>query len=352
LYCTYTQGAYGNAGGLQCDGTNLLTTAQAIQNAINSYTLAFYPTPPAYPNPPFTNQMLIIGMPGRSVYISNTTADVQLVIKYLPGGGQSKELEPGNMSIHATAFEGTYTKNNHIKNTLFAQTLTLGLNIGLKPNLQNFVLQAGEIATAAPDGGCGSITPLTRHCDQTPSNEYSYATIPASVVNAITGSPKTIKGLFILANRALGDFDGVAGSENGASLGAIADAVDAINNVFDECRIFVGWNVQHCPPVQRVSVTPETGGTGTPVANLSVSTYPNPYTDNVKFVIESPVSGQGVLEVYNALGQKVQTVYQGMVFAGRSQTIEYKVPEANRTNLIYIFRVGGQQATGKLIRID
>ena len=350
MYCTYTQGYFGNPGGLACNGTNLFTTFQTIQNSINTYTLAFY-APATYPNPPFTNQMLILGLNGRSVYINSSTTDVNLVIKYLPGGGQSKELNAGNMSIHDPLFEDTYTKNNHIKNTLFAQNLTLGLNIGIKPNLQNFVLQAGEIATAEPDGGCGSITPLTRHCDQTPSNEYHYATIPASVVNAITG-PKTIKGLFLLGNRALGDSDHVAGSENGASLGAIADAIDAINNVFDECRIFVGWNVQHCPPVQRVSVTPETGGTGTPAANLNVSTYPNPYTDNVKFVIESPVTGHGTLEVYNSLGQKIQTVYQGMVFAGRSQTIEYKVPVANRTNLIYIFRVGGQQATGKLIRID
>jgi hypothetical protein len=84
-------------------------------------------------------------------------------------------------------------------------------------------------------------------------------------------------------------------------------------------------------------------------AKLNVSSYPNPYTDRVKFVIQSPVSGQASLEVFNMLGQKVQTVFQGHVEAGRGQTVDYNVPQANRGNLIYILRVGNQKATGKLI---
>jgi hypothetical protein len=84
-------------------------------------------------------------------------------------------------------------------------------------------------------------------------------------------------------------------------------------------------------------------------AKLNVSSYPNPYTDKVKFVIQSPVSGPASLEVFNMLGQKVQTVFQGYVEAGSGKSLEYDVPVANRGNLIYILRVGDQQATGKLI---
>jgi hypothetical protein len=84
-------------------------------------------------------------------------------------------------------------------------------------------------------------------------------------------------------------------------------------------------------------------------AKLNVSSYPNPYTDKVKFVIQSPVSGPASLEVFNMLGQKVQTVFQGYVEEGSGKLIEYDVPVANRGNLIYILRVGDQQATGKLI---
>lgn len=82
---------------------------------------------------------------------------------------------------------------------------------------------------------------------------------------------------------------------------------------------------------------------------LTVSTYPNPYTDKVKFMIQTPVSGQASLEVFNMLGQKVHAVFQGLVEAGRGQTLEYNVPVAIRGNLMYILRVGNQKATGKLI---
>jgi hypothetical protein len=55
------------------------------------------------------------------------------------------------------------------------------------------------------------------------------------------------------------------------------------------------------------------------------------------------------LELYNALGQRVKIVFQGQVSAGQAQTIEYAVPGSQRANLIYVFRVGSEQTTGKLI---
>ncbi|RPD47510.1 hypothetical protein [Paracnuella aquatica] len=82
---------------------------------------------------------------------------------------------------------------------------------------------------------------------------------------------------------------------------------------------------------------------------LKVTASPNPYHDQVQFRIESPVSGQGVLEVYNLLGQKVQTIFQGHVFAGKTQTVNYTVPHSLRTTLIYQMRVGSYRTTGKLL---
>ncbi|MDP9229771.1 MAG: T9SS type A sorting domain-containing protein, partial [Bacteroidota bacterium] len=74
---------------------------------------------------------------------------------------------------------------------------------------------------------------------------------------------------------------------------------------------------------------------------LGVTAYPNPYNDYVRFTINTNITGHGVLEVYNMLGQKIQTVFSGQVFGGgKPQVIEYKVPVANRTNLVYILRVG------------
>jgi len=84
-------------------------------------------------------------------------------------------------------------------------------------------------------------------------------------------------------------------------------------------------------------------------SGTKVSAVPNPYTDRVKFNLNSGVSGYGSLELYNTLGQKIGVVYQGYIKAGTALNKEYLVPKASRSTLIYIFKVGEQQVTGKLI---
>ncbi|HEY1021751.1 MAG TPA: hypothetical protein VGE06_05535 [Flavisolibacter sp.] len=85
------------------------------------------------------------------------------------------------------------------------------------------------------------------------------------------------------------------------------------------------------------------------IPRTSVLAAPNPFNDRIRFTLKSEVSGRGSLELYNALGQRVKTVFQGQVSAGQAQTIEYAVPGSQRANLIYVFRVGSEQTTGKLI---
>jgi hypothetical protein len=84
------------------------------------------------------------------------------------------------------------------------------------------------------------------------------------------------------------------------------------------------------------------------ISDLSVKAFPNPYTDKVRFVINSPESGQGSLEVFNVLGQKVKTVYQGHIISG-TQSFEMNVPSGFRSTLIYRLNVNGKQVTGKLL---
>ena len=80
-----------------------------------------------------------------------------------------------------------------------------------------------------------------------------------------------------------------------------------------------------------------------------VKAVPNPYTDKIRFNLVSGVSGMGILELYNMQGQKIGVVFEGFVQAGREFTKEYVVSGAARTNLVYIFRVGDQKISGKLI---
>jgi hypothetical protein len=82
---------------------------------------------------------------------------------------------------------------------------------------------------------------------------------------------------------------------------------------------------------------------------LTATAYPNPYNDKVRFTMQSPVSGQGSLEVFNMLGQRLATIYQGFIEAGKTRVVEFNVPDVNRTNLIYYFKVGNQPVTGKLL---
>ena len=85
---------------------------------------------------------------------------------------------------------------------------------------------------------------------------------------------------------------------------------------------------------------------------LTVTTYPNPYKDVISFKIQTGVSGKGVLDIYNLTGQKLKTVYEGNLVAGKLQTIQTTVPLQNRETIIYRLSVGGKTATGKLLYID
>jgi|GEM_PF-3327710 len=85
--------------------------------------------------------------------------------------------------------------------------------------------------------------------------------------------------------------------------------------------------------------------------SLNVTASPNPFNDRIRFNIQSDFSGQGTLDVYNTIGAKIKTVFQGPVVAGQNQTVEFAVPPTQRVNLIYVMTVGNRQVTGKLINI-
>ena len=91
---------------------------------------------------------------------------------------------------------------------------------------------------------------------------------------------------------------------------------------------------------------------GTVSTGLSVKAFPNPYEDKIVFTINSKESGRGTLEVYNLLGQKVATVYDGEIKGGNIMNVIYNVPVTHRVNLVYIFRQNGKSESGKLISLQ
>jgi|GEM_PF-4286790 len=87
------------------------------------------------------------------------------------------------------------------------------------------------------------------------------------------------------------------------------------------------------------------------IESPTVNAYPNPFNDRIKFVIKSPNAGNGSLEIYNVMGQKVKTVYQGHINTG-DQSFEITIPKKQQQTLIYMLRVDGKKVTGKLLQLN
>ncbi len=285
--CTYTQGAYGTEGGTMCDGENGgFTTLEFITNSLANWGGSFS-----------------VGKPGHSVLVNSA----QCVLDKLPGGGPAKELVAGDINLCVFT---PLQQNGGVRNILLAQTITLGLNLGIENSqLGSFVLQVGELATQDPLTGCGDDTPETRVCHYnvlapfnlvSVENEYTYRTFTQEVIDAIPGA-NTVANLYELANRALANVDGVVGSEGGASLDAINNAVSSVNEVFDNCKITVGWNVSRCPAIDPTPgdgrITPSAAQEESVVANRSV---PGPF--NVPAIYRTRIMYTVGVGQYNAKG--------------------------------------------------
>jgi hypothetical protein len=83
----------------------------------------------------------------------------------------------------------------------------------------------------------------------------------------------------------------------------------------------------------------------------TVKAYPNPFSDRIKFLVNSSVAGNGSLEIYNMMGQKVKNVYTGFIAAG-AQTFELSLPTQQVANLVYVLRVGDKKVTGKILQMN
>lgn len=76
--------------------------------------------------------------------------------------------------------------------------------------------------------------------------------------------------------------------------------------------------------------------------------FPNPFNPSTEIAFSVEASGQATLEVYNALGQRVETLFDGSVEAGRSHTVRFNA--ANLPSGVYFYRLqsGGRSETRKL----
>lgn len=86
-------------------------------------------------------------------------------------------------------------------------------------------------------------------------------------------------------------------------------------------------------------------------SQTTVRAYPNPFNNDVKFVVNAAHAGNGTLEIFNVLGQKIKTVYHGYVPAGVNN-FDLNLPGQKNANLIYRFILDNKLVTGKLIQLN
>ncbi|HEV8284113.1 MAG TPA: T9SS type A sorting domain-containing protein [Chitinophagaceae bacterium] len=113
------------------------------------------------------------------------------------------------------------------------------------------------------------------------------------------------------------------------------------------CNTICGSDPQDCAS----GITKASAPVSESISETTVKAYPNPFSDRVKFIVTTPIAGKGTLEVYNMMGQRVKTIYQGLISAG-TQTFELSLPTQQIANLIYVLRVGNKKMSGKLLQIN
>lgn len=228
-FCTYTQGFYGNCNGKVCTVNLGEVNAQEIMKyAILKHGGEYNFGSVVTGNYFKLTSNDIFGHPNKC---SNA------IFKLLPGGGTANSLSGfSTFNNYSTWSDSNPLQANgfnagRINNVLLSQTITLFFNLSLSPELNDFELQT-HFSTDATTY-CGSNVPILSSIQ-----EFE---IHSSIINFLNSNcgGATVKNLFILANKALGNE-----AIGNLSIAKINEAVDAINRGFDKCRIKVNAQSQ------------------------------------------------------------------------------------------------------------
>jgi hypothetical protein len=285
--CTYTQGFYGNAGGMACTPDGTLGTLALIQRSIDNMGGTLY-----------IGRGSNAGADGGSFTLPYAFA--QKIIDIMPGGGAA--------SVLMTDYDQNSLpplKNGKISNGLLSQTIALALNLYMPPNdlsksVGDFVLEGGKYLVTnkkAKTSMCSD--PVAADCYDE-SDAIKSWWIPANVVNALP-APKNVWSLFQLAKDALG------GVSTGVSLSDINKAVDAINNAFDGCRFFLRYSTvnETCPIFEPTVSAKVAAVVEEPVvidSSIDFKVYPVPYEDVISVSYKFEYGTDVTIQVFNLQG--------------------------------------------------
>ena len=275
-YCSYTQGFYGG-NGKTCDNK---TNIQAVTQALSSGPLE-------------------IGDGSRKLTILPSQASC--LIGKMPSGSTPAILPVGNVTC-ATATGSAYLTNGKFKSILVGQTIALSLNVRLNPALGTIVI-ANKYMTTYASTACvnGVAKPGTK----------KVFFIPQSVITYL-GANNTVNDLIALANKALGGtYVPTAGQP---TLSDITTALDAFNMGFDGCRILAGFSANS----SGLKADEEIDGVETIASGLTVSAYPNPFSNSTTVTFTLDETTDATLEVYSVTGQRIASLFNGTANGGQT----------------------------------
>lgn len=324
-----TQGFYGNEGGLYCDDN---TTSALLTSLLSQGTLQVGNNSPA----------IILYDPG----------DAACIITQLPGGGPEAAITgtvPGGFPNSCADMSGVQMDPiyGNIENTLVAQALTLSLNLRLPDNqLALFTFDLDEYCFMTVE----ALTCNDPFAMPDPAGTIQYFTVPEAVVQylsaALGGAAPSVADLLNLANDAIsGSY--VPVNAGNPTLSDITAALGAINDGFDECRVFMGWIDCAAVPAGK-SIADE--------ANMDLSyrdpqlyIYPNPSDFSAQLVIEVYADAEVRLEIFSLDGRRLAIlVDQHMMSGDRLTTTFHSGQYAPGTYLYRFSTESGHVQYGKI----
>ena len=295
----------------------------------------------------------------NSVNVSSVDNPVTLVLT----GSSICASAPGTGTVSSSTSESGVSyqlKNGSNQDVQAAQEGTgSGLQwTGLTAGTGYHVVATGAGTTACP-GTSNSVNVSSVDNPPQPSVTYNYAACDETTFSV------TVTGVIEGATYIITDKNGanIPGVLPGNSVTAPNTNNITFSNIPPDSGYQVTVKVGTCYSIARSCgvPTPPEGETHRMLSRntqltaeesqLKLTAYPNPFNDKINFVINSSLSGKGSLEVYNALGQKIKTVYQGTINKG-TQSFELRMPVRQQANLVYVLRVGDKQLTGKILQLN
>jgi len=334
--CTYGQGFYGSQNGTACNldysagGSDLVASMLA-------------------------DGPLVIGSGNNQITFNE--GDAGLIASILPGNNKEQNLVLNGVCIpseNASCLNSYLSKQGRITSQLFAQTLTLGLNLRVYGGLQFLPLEAGKKLVTQEKVSCEYGSGVVSISCEPEYDPYRYYELEEDVLcyMAENGYELTVSGLYKLANEVLGGAaDPSSASTCAVDSEKIAETIATINGAFEGCRAFVGYvddEFECNEPAELKSVS--ILGVGQTGDDLELKAYPNPFNDQVRFEFSSSKDGDATISLFNLQGSKVTEIVNKNLVKNKSYSVVFSGASLVPGVYYYRFVSNGQVLTGKIMK--